>query len=87
MLLGTKADQFACWGEEGRLAQATEIPSLFHRGSLAWGEFQSMRLLQPIVNSLSGLAINCFIVCNMGPSAGGPPADRSRRTSTASCPR
>lgn len=65
MLFSAKANQLAGGGEQGRLAQATEIPSLFHRGSLMWGEFQSMQELQRIVNSLSGARYELFIVCNM----------------------
>jgi hypothetical protein len=60
MLLSTKANQLAGWGEEGRLAQATEKPSLFHGGLARVGEVHSMQLLQRIVNSLSGLGINCL---------------------------
>jgi hypothetical protein len=75
MLFSTKANQVAAWGEEGRLAQATEIPSLFHRGSLELGEFHSMRLLQPIVNSLSGHDMNClsFVTSDNAGSARNPP--------------
>ena len=60
MLLGTKANQFAGGGEKGRLAQATEIPSLFHSRLARVGGFQSMQVLQLTVNSLSGHDMNCL---------------------------
>ena len=57
MLSGAKTNQLAGGGEQGRLAQATEIPSLFHGVSLVWGISQSMQSLQFIVNSFTKLDI------------------------------
>jgi hypothetical protein len=64
MLLGAETDRLAGGSEEGRWAQATEIPSLFHRRLACLRDFQSMRPVQHIVNSFAKAEITLFTVCN-----------------------
>ena len=68
MLLSTKPNRFAGWGRRGQVGPGNGDTVAVPQGLARVGEFQSMRLLQPIVNSLSGLAINCLSFCNMAPS-------------------
>jgi hypothetical protein len=64
VLLGAEANQLACWGEQGRLAQGTEIPSGLQGNLAVVGFWKSMPALQRTVNTVAKPSLGLLTVCH-----------------------